>query len=222
MILVISTSKKNARALSDMFYYMGILASGHTPTEALSEISTAYRAVIVLNPATLPDKRDFLQRIRSYTLSVPCFAVTSEPDEIDRMIFDDVLGGSVYAPKIYSKIIEYSEAHRLPKPGKYKIAGIDASCDLSTSTYFTHSLKFTRTENMILRAMIRIYPNPMRAKEILKYAFRPSKLPDISNIRTHISVMNKKFREITERNLIILEPGKGYLILTPEIMELKA
>jgi hypothetical protein len=31
--------------------------------------------------------------------------------------------------------------------------------------------------------------------------------------------MNKKFREITGRNLTVLSPGKGYRILTPELIE---
>ena len=192
MILVVDKTQSAANDLADMFYYMGILASAHTPTTALSEISTAYRAVIILNPSSLPDKRDFLHRLRSYASSVPCFAVTNEPDETDRMIFDSVLNTTHYASKIYSKILEYTQNHHLLQPGKYRLAGIDASCDLMTSTYFTYSLKFTRTENMILRTLIRMYPNPMRAKDILKYAFRPTKLPEVSNIRTHISIMNKK------------------------------
>ena len=221
MILIIDTTKKNARALSDMFYHMGILANGLTPSEALSEISLIYRAVLIMNPNSLPDKRDYMKRLHSYASEIPCFAITDEPDETDRQIFDDVVGGGLYASRIYSRVLEFSKERGIRPPGKYRIAGIDCSCDLNIPVYFTEALPFTRTENMILRVLIRTYPNPMKAKAILKYAFRPSKIPDISNVRTHISVMNKKFREITGRNLITLEIGEGYRILTPEIQELK-
>ena len=44
-------------------------------------------------------------------------------------------------------------------------------------------------------------------------------MPEESGIRTHISIMNKKFREITGRNLTVLTPGEGYRVLTPEIAE---
>jgi hypothetical protein len=56
------------------------------------------------------------------------------------------------------------------------------------------------------------------ASEILKYAFRQSRLPDISNVRTHVSVINKKFRAMRGENLIGFEEGRGYVILTPDVL----
>ena len=89
---------------------------------------------------------------------------------------------------------------------------------LKTPLYFGKPLPLTKTEAMILKTLIVTYPRPTSAKEVLKYAFKQNKTPEASNIRTHISVINKKFRAVAERNLIALTVGEGYVILTPELM----
>ena len=50
MILIIDKSPKYGKRLSDMFYYMGILANYESPTDAFSEISTLYKAIIISSP----------------------------------------------------------------------------------------------------------------------------------------------------------------------------
>lgn len=218
MILIINKSKKEARGLSDMFYYMGVLAYGATPSEALSEISPIYRTIIVMNPDNLPDKEDYVTRLRSY-LNIPIFAITSGQDNNDVILFDGVIKKGTYAAYIYKSILDFSYKYGTKQPGNYQLSGINASSDIKTPLYFFKALPFTKTETMILRTLIRTYPQPTPAKQILKYAFRPSKVPDVSNIRTHISVMNKKFRDVTGRNIITFEIGEGYRVLTPEIID---
>ncbi len=218
MILIINKSKKEARGLSDMFYYMGILAYGVTPTEALSEVSPIYRAIILMSPDNLPDKDDYVARLRSYS-QIPIFAMTASHDNHDVILFDGILKKGTYAAYIYKFICDYSYKYGTKLPGSYHLSGINASCDNNAPLYFFKALPFTKTETMILRTLIRTYPRPTSAKEILKYAFRPSKIPDISNIRTHVSIMNKKFREATGRNIITYEIGEGYRVLTPEIID---
>lgn len=218
MILIINKSRREARGLSDMFYYMGILAYGATPTEALSEISPIYRAIIIMNPDSLPDKEDYVSRLRSYAC-IPVFAISTHQDSNDAILFDGIIKKGMYSSNIYKYISEYSNLHGTKLAGNYQLAGINASCDLNVPAYFFKALPFTKTETMILRTLIRTYPQPTSAKEILKYAFRPAKAPDISNIRTHISIMNKKFREATGRNIITFEVSAGYRVLTPEIID---
>ncbi len=218
MIMIINKSKKDARGLADMFYFMGVLTAATTPHEALSEISTNYRAALIMSPDTLADKEDFVRRLRSYA-DIPLFAITRHPDSLDEILFDGIIKSGSYAAKAYRYIREYTEANALRNPGSYKLAGINASVELYTPMYFNHALPFTKTETMILRALIKNYPTPANSKDILKYAFRQTRLPDISNVRTHISIMNKKYRKITSRNIITLLAGKGYVILTPEVIE---
>ena len=218
MILVINKSKKAARNLAEAFYYIGVVSYGTTPTEALSEISLRYSAVIVMNPDALADKGDYVSRLRGYA-RIPVFAMTDEPDDADKLIFDKVMRMSTYASVVIDKIGDYCYESKLRIPGVYKLAGLDLSFFLNTPTYMLSALSLTKTELMLLRTLTRTYPQPTDAREILKYAFRQSRIPDPANVRTHVSVINKKFRAISGRNLITLNVGEGYRILTPEIIE---
>jgi len=218
MILIINKSKKDAQRLSEMFYFMGIVSYAATPTDALGEISNIYSTVLVMNPNALADKEDFLLRLRSYA-NLPVFAISASPDATDSLIFDGVLNGNPYASKILSYVTEFCTMHDVKSPGTYKLAGIDASVNLRTPTYFNKALPFTKTELMILRTLIATYPRPIKAPIILKYAFKATKKPELANIRTHVSLMNKKFRNIADKNIISLTPSEGYRILTPEMAE---
>lgn len=218
MILIISKNKKNSAPLSEMFYFMGVLSHTATPTEALSLISPIFNCILIINPDMLADKEDYAARLRSY-LHIPIFALKDNEDEIDNIIFDGVINSNTYAPRILSFITNYTDGKDMKIPGTYKLAGINASVYLHSPMYFDKVIPLTKTESMILRSLICAYPTPLSAKEILKYAFRQSRLPEESNIRTHLSIMNRKFREITGRNLTVLTPSSGYRILTPEISE---
>ena len=217
MILIIDKHKKIATDLSDAFLGIGVLARGCTPREALSEISTMYRAVIITSPRELADPADFVKRVSSYC-TIPIFAINDSPVPLDFIDERMQFGRGSYAYKILERIIEYFEERGENAPGHYALAGIDASYNLKTPSYFWTELPFTKTETMILRLLIRSYPIPTSAEKILTYAYRTTRIPDVSNIRTHISVMNKKFREITGRNIFELNFGAGYRILTPEII----
>lgn len=219
MILIIDKSKRNATNIANMLYYMGVLATPTVPKDALAEISTAYRAVVISNPDALADKVDYVRRLRGYAPSIPVFAICDCEDEYDRAIFEEIFPMGIYGARLLSAISEYTEKCRLNTPGIYRLAGIDASCTQSCPTYLSSPLPFTKTEVMILRVLIRTYPLSVKPAKILEYAFRESRTPDISNVRTHISIINRKFREISGRSLIEMNIGEGYRILTPEIME---
>jgi DNA-binding response OmpR family regulator len=220
MILVIDKEKRAARNLSDALSYMGFISIGSTPSEALSEISTIYRAVIITSVEALPDAEDYVRRLRSYAKSVPIYAIFDSPEGSKYShLFSASFKRGTYASRLAEGIIMHCDDNDLPPPGFYALAGIDISVDLRTPTYFFTPLPFTKTELMILRYLFRMYPNTVKSEKILKYAYRPSKRPDVANIRTHISIINKKFKEITGRNLVYQVFGKGYSILTPEVME---
>lgn len=214
MILIISKSKKQALAISDAMFYMGHLSVGATPPEALSEISFMYRAAVIVAPDSFPDIKDYITRLKSYLKTVPIFALGAEENE---EIFDKNFRINTSTPRLIAEIYEYTYEHGLPVPGTYKLAGFDLSSYLPRPKYFCTELPFSRTELMILRALIRHYPHPQKAEKILKYAFRQSRLPSPANIRTHISIINKKFKIISGRNVIEMIKDKGYIILTPEI-----
>ena len=219
MVLIVDTLKRNAQAISDIFYYMGVLSYAATPNEALSEISGIYRAVLVHEPEKLPDAESFLEKLRLYNSSIPIFAMTdAAADLYPKESFDECFSKSIYSSTLIERMVSYQKERRLPLTAYYRLAGIDASCDKSRVTVFDSALSFTKTETMLLRYLMASYPSAQNAREIIKYAFKPSRKPEITSIRTHISVMNKKFREVRGKNLFINIPNQGYTVSTPQIL----
>ena len=219
MVLIVSSAKKKAQSISDIFYYMGVLSYAATPYEATSEISGVYRAVLVLDPEELPDADNFVERLRNYNALVPIFALSDSSNScFYHQIFDKVFESDIYSSTLVEEIVSYQSERKLPLTAHYRLAGIDASCNKAHVTVFDKSVTFTKTETMMLRYLIASYPAPQDAKSIIKYAFKPSRRPETSSIRTHVSVMNKKFREVRERNLFLNIPDKGYAVSTPEIL----
>ncbi len=218
MILVIDKAKKSAAAIADMFFYMGVLAKAVTPKEAFSEIGQLYRAALIISPNHLPDAKDFIRQLKAYNSSIPIFAVENFPSSEDGL-FAKIFNKEDYASTIMAGILDYTAKNSLPQPGDYRLAGMDLSCDIPTPTYFWEPFPLTRTEAMIVRYLVRTYPNPTSPEDILKYAYRGSRVPEIANVRTHISIINKKFRNIAGRNLVEMSFGKGYRVCTPELMD---
>ena len=213
MILIINRSKKEGEALATAFRYMGIVARAELPEHAAAEISPFYRAIILSSPEKLPDEREFVTRIRSYLDGIPIFALTDTKDEL-KVKYEEVAPRDATAARLYRLISEHCEAHMQKSPGKYMVAGIDASVDRGFVTYFSEPLPLTRTEALILRLLIRAYPSPLSPKAILKYAFKQSQLPEAMGIRTHICAINRKFKRCLGRNLIMSIDG-GYVVMTP-------
>lgn len=219
MVLIVSTVKKKAQSISEIFYYMGVLSYAATPYEATSEISGVYRAVLVLDSDELPDTDSFIKKMRAYNSSIPIFSMT-DLNGVDRYdgIFDKEFDNDIYSSTLIAEIVSHQNARKLPLTAHYRLAGIDASCDKTYVTVFDKSVTFTKTETMLLRYLIASYPAPQSAKSIIKYAFKPSKKPETASIRTHVSIMNKKFREVRGRNLFVNIPNQGYTVSTPEIL----
>lgn len=220
MILVIDSNRQNARKFADSVYYLGIPTMASTPSDAPSRISRDFKAIIILSPDKISDIHSFATRLRSYASDTPIFALYSEDTVIRYTHLFDAALTNTYISLVYDRICKYCSENRLTPPGEFRLCGIDASISQRCTTYLWENIKFTRTENMLLRTLIATYPRPLPTRELLNLAFKKSRVPEPSNIRAHISIMNKKFREKTGRNLISLSPsGAGYQILTPELQE---
>ena len=217
MLLIICQNKKDAKSVADTFHYMSILAYAATPHEALSEISNIYRGTLIINPDAMPDVIDYVNRLKSYKSDLPIFALASNntkpyyPD-----VFDACFAIPTFTPFIAESIIKYANENNRARIGEYFLAGFDASSNNVGVNYFYDKLALTKTEAMILRFMIRKYPVPVTCKEIVKYAFKQSRAPEPTSIRTHISLMNKKLKNAIGRKMLTFVPRRGYVIITPE------
>ncbi len=212
MILVIDKSKRQRDTITDMFYYMGILSYGAGPMDALHEVSRMYSAVLVSSLIGIPDPKDYISKLRSYS-DIPIFALSDEQNPL----FDGCFGKNVYSSTLAVSVAKYIRERGERPFGIYRLAGIEASADVTVATYFDKKLGFTKTETMILRYLIKSYPSPAPAKDILKYAFRATRRPEVASVRTHISVMNKKFSALSGVALTFPSDEAGYVIATPEL-----
>ena len=129
MVLVIHNVKRNAQAISDIFYYMGVLSCAATPEEALSEISERYRAVIVMNPEALPDAESFVERLRAYDHKIPIFAI-SDRTAYTNAVFDECFPNDIYSSRLVEEIARFQSERGLPTVSQYRLAGINASCNI--------------------------------------------------------------------------------------------
>ena len=219
MILVIDKSKRNAEAVSEMLYYMGFLSHAADFNEGLSEAAPWYRAVLIMHPSTFADLKSYVLKIKSYFRGTPVFSLLG-PDENNPCpeLFElNFREKSSYVEILTRMVTHILGENKLPA-GSYMLAGIDASASRRGVYYFDKEIPLTRTETMIVRFLIRSYPVPMSAKDILKYSFKCKRVPEPAGIRTHISSINKKFRAMRDRNLILSMPDAGYVIGTPEII----
>ena len=222
MLLIIDKSKASARKLADTLYYFGLPTLAATPREACSKLNFEFSAIILLSPSGLADIPDFVSHIRSAAISTPIFALSDKPSFFEYSAYFDGVYKSGYVSELIDNIREYCKSHSLKIPGNFRIAGLDASITLPECTYLWRDISLTKTEKMILRVFIATYPRPLSARDVLNLAFKKSKVPEPSNVRAHLSIMNKKFREIIGHNLFGFSTFESaYRILTPEVLENK-
>ncbi len=219
MLLIVSKRKSEATTIADMIRYCGVICYPATPTEALSEMGTLYRAVVIIDPDTLPDPEDYVNRLRSYLSSIPIFAIYNRKHFEKLPFFDGSYSSAVYSSTFIEKISNYALNKKMTSIGDYRLAGINATPDRPTITFFEKPLDLTKTEAMILRFLMRSYPIPRKPRSIIKYIYKPSKAPEETSIRTLICTINKKFAVYIGRNLIRSVNGEGYVVYTPELQE---
>lgn len=219
MILIVHQARKKAKEAADVFYYMGIPAVAKRPSEALSEISLVYRAVLLASPSALPSPEDYIERLRACSCGVPIFALCECTADFSLAhLFDLSFPADCYSSTVFTKIRAYQAENRLPLLGSYTLAGLCLDCDKRSPSYCDLPIRFTKTETMILRYLIRTYPESRDVHHILRYAMRPGNLSEPASIRTHLWGINRKFKAATGRRLISSIPGKGYRIETPEVI----
>ena len=207
MILITDTDKTRRDTVAEMFYYMGVLSKAVPPEEVEREISQEYSALLFSSAKETPGAEEISAKVRGLGMAT-VVAITDEASDA----FDLTFSPGTYAAAIAAAISEHRGMMGLFPLGRYECMGIDASADRSTPSYLGEALPLTRTEAMILRYLIRIYPRPATPGEILRYAFRGSRTPELSSVRTHISIMNKKLRGIIGRALTESNGKGGYLL----------
>lgn len=219
MILIIDENRKRRETIAETFYYMGILSYGVCKDGALSELSRAYKAILISEPQELADCISFLRGLREAARDIPLFAISEYGLDVTlKPLFDLEFKSGIYSSLLAREIIDYSRREGLVPIGSYMLAGLDVSCDRSYAKYFSREVKLTKTEAMILRYLIASYPAPVSAQDVLTHAYKQTKAPEDAAVRTQISLINRKFDKVKSERLIT-RTDTGYLIATPEFLE---
>lgn len=211
MLLIIDTETKRSESLVAAFSYMGILAQAVKPQNACREICDMHRAILINFADTMPEASELLKLLKKYRTDIPYFATSDKEAEGFTAVFPK--SSTVFG--IAEQIIGVSKRLGYPAIGEYEHGGIDLSVFAPDTSYFFTEVPLSAKERMIFRLLIRSYPIPMSAEQILKYAFLPSKRPLPSCIRTHVSSINKAFYARFAIKPIISVQGVGYVIKCP-------
>ena len=214
MLLIVDQKPRRGESYADSFHWMGVLALSYKPIEALGKLSPAVGAVLIVEPDTLPDTKDYLSRVRSLCRDIPVFSLSETPP-CDGERFADCFGTSGYTSTYLSRMRDAcAKAGRRPV-GVYRYGGMDISCTEEAVRYKKQSVRVTKTEAMILRYLFLAFPARVSAEQILGMAYRRDKRPDSATVRAHVCALNRKLSPILGYRAVTSERGEGYRMGTP-------
>lgn len=218
MILIIDNDAVSTHTVSEILNYAGIPAAV-TRSYRPSAHADRYRAVIFTNPYD----DAICEQVKAQISAIPLFAFVNRSAisfYTSKRLYDGVFGIEDISSLFVRRITDHQREFMLPVSGEYRLAGIDASVEYKNECYyFDTPIRLTKTECMILRFVIASFPRAVDAREIANHVFKADKMPEYSNVRTHICSLNKKFAAATShRPIASIEAG--YIAATPITAEL--
>lgn len=220
LILFVYRSRAQGNGMADSFNRMGVPSHVTSPESIINDISNRYLAIVVCIPADEFHIYDteYVYSLKVYSIGAPIFAIC-EPENLSKAkelyTFDDVFTTDMTPHQILTGIQLYQYDNCLARTGVYRLTGLNASLNRNNPEFYFTEFALTHNEKMILRTLIRVYPNPISAKDLLRHAFKKVNTPSISNVRTLICGINKKFKVEFGRKLIEISSDKtGYIIIT--------
>ena len=215
MILIVGGDDILTASISEMLYFMGIPSKICTSRRVSTEINARYQAIIYTKDLSSASEAELIRGLRFLTLGAPMIGI-SRGDTVSaelRPLFEAVITCEISPSILKRTFAEVTPGIR--GIGAYRLIGIDASVDLDDVYFHGEPIEATRTEAMIIRAFIGVYPSDVSAKELLSLAFRRGREPEASAIRTHVHAINKKFITLFDRKLIESFDG-AYRIIMPK------
>ncbi len=218
MLLIADRNLSNAETLANIFYYMGILAYPVCYENIQREMSQKYHTYLLLDAEPSWGMRELIGNIRDASPRSSVFGAcfcSKEPERANDppAIFDALFRVRPLAAPLLADMTEYQRLHGKPVIGNYGIDGLNAEHFQSFIRIDGDEIALTKTELMIIRYLCCTYPESADARDILKYAFRQTSIPELANIRTHISIINRKLSSYRNAPLIRSEPRIGYRLL---------
>ncbi len=201
MIAIIDNDRLRRQSICEMLHYMGILSVG-AEGAACETLPPHCSALLFASEGAIDTG------VIRCEGDIPRYAVSEYYVPEVRVCFSS--GQSI--AEIISAI-RADMRHRGERCiGEYTLGALDASAERGGVSYLGVPVRLTRTEAMVLRYLMLTYPRAASAEDILKYAFRAARLPEVSSVRTHVSIMNKKFKGAVGEALILPSDAGGYVL----------
>ncbi len=201
MILLYGKDDGIRKTVCNMLHLLGAICIEGDDNQPLPVSPSLLHAQIILSPEY--DIRQTIVKIRDRHPSAPLFTLLDKhPAAPSRALVDKAFSSEVSIPHALFGIIEDCRHLGRTPPCSYEALGIRAHINTDGVYYLGRKISFTKTEAMLLRALLIAHPKPLYASALLSVALSPSRELDVANVRTHVSVMNKKFLFHTGLRLI--------------------
>ncbi len=207
MILTISNTSELSDSISSILNILGMPNYSTSVKEALNERGDIYRAILLPEPYIIDDIYSLVNALRSHFLGAKIYKIgapyTEEIELFDYVIYptNDEESATYILEELLRKHVD-----TLPRPlSKITIPRRD---DIAI---YGNKILLTRTEQMLVRCIALAHPVRLNKDELLRLCLRPGSYTEGAAIRTHISIINKKARQMGYEPIINGEEH-GYTI----------
>ena len=209
MILIIGRSLDAMLTAKDILGYMNIISDTVLSKDALAIAGERHKGVIIVGRDALISPEEYVRELRGQIGGAPVFAIREDlnPEVFD--VFDGIYPPSVYSSRLVTDMMRLAELRAVTPPGRYRLGELDADSRMADATLGGEPLGLTKTEAMILRAVMAVYPEMLSIEDILRLAFRTGRQPESSGARTHICSINRQLEQMGSQFQIASE-GEGY------------
>lgn len=211
MILLVGRSRGLCDTVGELLQRMGYISEQVLPEEAEARLCPRHHAVLLLGRRVCEGVGEFVGRLRAVGGNIPIYAIRDDFSPEEHSVFDGVYANSVFSAAAVGELATLAVSRGLVPIGEYISGGIDARVNGREVKLCGEPLGLTRTEAAVLRYLIAVGGEGIRASEILTGLFRPSRRPTEASVRTHISSINKKATELSGHP-VITSDERGYAL----------
>jgi hypothetical protein len=210
MILIYGKNKNLCLSAREIFLGMGYipeLADGDDMPEA------RHHGVIILGRDDRVFGREFVQKLRTGSPKTPIIAVREDLLPVSDGV-DAVFPCSLSVAYTAREMEKIAGARGCRKIGEYAVGGLSAAVGEGV-IFRGEAVEMTKAEVGILRTLLAAYPSGLSAEEIAALAFRLGREPSASGVRTHISAINRRLREVAGESLLSSLDGRYHIKIRP-------
>lgn len=211
MILIYGKNKNLCSSAREIFLGMGYICEVCDGGEVLPD--ARHHGVILLGRDEMYAGSEFVQKIRTGSPKIPIIAVREDLHTVSDGV-DAVFPCSLSVAYTAREMENIAGKRGCRKIGEYAVGGLSAAVGEAV-IFRGEAVEMTKAEVGILRTLLAVYPSGLSAEEIAALAFRLGREPSASGVRTHISAINRRLREVAGESLLSSSDGRYHIKIRP-------